>query len=296
MLMPTTSSRSRTVVFRRHHAGGFALIVVIWVLGLVLLLGTAITVGVRYRTRADSSLLDSQRAEAAAESAVNLAILLHLSKNGREKTPFPLTCGMPGGEQVTISVTEEAGKVDLNAASPRTLLKLFIGLTQDRTEGERIATAILAYRSAAAATGQAAPPNEAKPRAFQSVMELEAVEGATPELFRAALPLVTVRSGRIEPDPAAAPDALRDALGLPKDATSGPTAPRAQTKGEITIRADVGASTNARFIREALVSLRPENVRLFEIREWRRGDAGPFLPAAKKDLPRCFSTMQAEGT
>ncbi len=145
MLMPTTSSRSRTVVFRRH-AGGFALVVVIWILGLILLLGTAITVGVRYRTRADSSLLDSQHVEAAAESAVNLAILLHLSKNGHEMTTFPLTCGMPGGEQVTISVTEEAGKVDLNAASPRTLLELFIGLTQDRAEGERIATAILSYR------------------------------------------------------------------------------------------------------------------------------------------------------
>ena len=291
MLMPTTPSRSRTIVFRRHHARGFALIVVIWVLGLVLLLGTAITVGVRYRTRADSSLFDSQRAEAAAESAVNLAILLHLSKNGREKTPFPLTCGLPGGEQATISVTEEAGKVDLNAASPQTLLKLFIGLTQDRKVGERIATAILSYRSAAAAAGQAASPNEGKPQAFQSVMELEAVEGVTSELFRAALPLVTVRSGRIEPDPAAAPDALRDTLGLPKGVTSGATAPRAQANGEITIRADVAASTNARFIREALVSLRPKNGRLFEIREWRRGDAGRFLPAATKDLPPCFLTM-----
>ena len=294
MLMPTTSSRSRTVVFRRHHAGGFALVVVIWVLGLVLLLGTAITVGVRYRTRADTSLLDLQRAEAAAESAVNLAILLHLAKNGREKTPFPLTCGLPGGEQVTISVSEEAGKVDLNAASPRTLLALFIGLTQDRTAGERIATAILSYRSAAAAASQAAPPNQGKPRAFQSVMELEAIEGVTAQLFRAALPLVTVRSGRIEPDPAAAPDALRDTLGLPKGVTSGATAPRAQANGEITIRADVEASTNARFIREALVSLRPENGRLFEIREWRRGDAAPLSRAATNDLPPCFSTMRAQ--
>jgi len=290
MLMPT-SSRS-TVVFHRRHAQGFALVVVIWVLGLVLLLGTAVTVGVRYRTRTDSSLLHSQRVEAAAESAVNLAVLLHLSKNGRETTALPLTCTMPGGEQVTISVAEEAGKVDLNAASPQTVLKLFVGLAQDRTEGERITTTILSYRSAAA-TAQAGLPDRDKPRAFQSVMELEAVDGVSPSLFRAALPLVTVRTGRIEPDPNVAPDALRDMLGLPKSASSGV---RAQANGEITIRADVGAAAGTRFIREALISLRPGKGRLFEIREWRRGDAASRLPAAKKDLPACFSTIQAEQT
>jgi len=288
----TTSARSRTVLFRRHNAAGFALIVVIWVLGLVLLLGTAITVGVRYRTRADSGLLDSQRAEFAAESAINFAILLHLSKNGPEKTPFPLTCRMPGGEQVTISVTEEAGKVDLNAASPPTLVKLFVALTQERANGERIAAAVLSNRSAAT-TGRETPVIQSKPRVFQSIMELEAVEGVTPELFRAALPFVTVRSGRIEPDPAAAPEGLRDMLGLAKGVGDA-TAPRARANGEITIRADVAASTNARFIREALVSLRPEHGRTFSIREWRHGDAGEPLLAGK-DLQPCFSTVQAQG-
>jgi general secretion pathway protein K len=295
MLMPTTSSRSRTLLFRRRHARGFALIVVVWVLGLILLLGTAITIGVRYRTRADSSLLDAQSAEVAAESAVNFAILQLLSKKGPEKTAFPLTCRMPGGEQVAISVTEEAGKVDLNAASPRILVKLFVGLTQDRAEGERIAATILSKRSPDAAAGQFTPPSQGKQRVFQSVMELEAVEGVTPELFRAALPFVTVLSGRTEPDPAAAPDGLRDALELPKGATSG-VAPRAQANGEITIRTDVAASPNARFIREALVSLRPEKGRLFSIREWRRGDAGEgFLREATTDLQPCFSTVNAEG-
>ena len=269
------------------------MVVVIWVLGLVLLLGTAITVGARYRIRADTSLLDSQGVEAAAESAINLAILV--SKSGSAKTPFPLTCRMPRGEQVTISVTEEAGKVDLNAASPQTLVKLFVGLTQDRTKGERVAAAILSYRSATAAASQAASPNQGRPRAFQSVMQLEGVEGVTPALFRAALPFVTVRSGRTEPDPAAAPIELRDTLGLPQSVTSA-TTPRPPASGEVTIRADVGASKNARFIREALVSLHPEKGRAFEIREWRRGDAGEaFSRAAIEDLPACFLVVQADG-
>lgn len=277
--------------------------VVIWILGLILLLGTAVTVGVRYRTRDDSLLLDSQRAEAAAESAINFAILQLLSKDRHKTTAFPLTCLMPGGEQVAISVAEEVGKVDLNAASAGTLVRLFVRLTQDRAQGERIAAAIIAKRSAVGPAGQATSPNQSKRRAFQSVMELEAVEGVTPELFRAALPLVTVQSGRTEPDPAAASDALRDVLELPKAATgsaavnSGATAPPAQqADGEITIRADVAASTNARFIRDALVSLRPAKERLFSIREWRRGDSGEALSgAATTDLQPCFSMINAEG-
>lgn len=279
--------------------------VVIWVLGLILLLGTAITVGVRYRTRVDSLLLDSQRAEAATESAINFAILQLLSKNGHETTAFPLACFMPGGEQVAISATEEAGKVDLNAASARTLVRLFVRLTQDRAQGERIAAAIIAKRSAVSPTAQPAPPNQSKRRAFQSVMELEAVEGVTPQLFRSALPLVTVQSGRTEPDPAAATDALRDVLELPNGATSSgainsgamnsATIPPAQAGREITIRADVAVSKDARFIREALVSLRPEKGRLFSIREWRRGDSGEALSgAATTDLRPCFSMINAE--
>ena len=290
MWMP--SSGSRTLLARRHHANGFALVLVVWILGLILLLGTAITVGVRYRTRTDTSLLDTQRAEVAAESAINLAVLRSFSNNGQDKTPFPLTCRLPGGEQVTISVSEEAGKVDLNASSAQTLVKLFVGLTQDRQVGERIAAAIVSNRPAAAAVGQPAQP-QGKSRVFQSVLELEAVPGITPELFRRALPLVTVRSGKAEPDLAAASETLRDILGLPKSGTT--TAPRAQPNGEITIRADVAASTNARFVREALISLRPEQGRAFSIREWRHGDASePLLPS--KDLSPCFSIVQAQGS
>jgi len=289
MLMRTISSRTRW----RQRAGGFALVMVIWILGLVLLLGTAVTVGVRYRTRADTSLLDSQRAEVAAESAINLAVLLHFSKTGQGKTPFPLSCRMPGGEQVTLSVTDEAGKVDLNTASAQTLIKLFVGIAQDRKLGEQMAAAILSNRPASAAAGQAPPP-QSKSRVFQSVMELEAVPGITPELFRRALPFVTVRSGKTEPDPAAATEALRDTLGLPKGPTGTATAPRAQPNGEITIRADVGASTNARFIREALVSLRQDHGRAFSIHEWRHGDSGePF--SASKDLQPCFAMVPAQG-
>jgi general secretion pathway protein K len=250
------------------RSAGFTLIVVVWVLALILLLGTAVTVGVRYRTRVDTNLLNVRRAELAAESAINFAILLRLTK---QETPlFPFECRMPDGEQVAITVTEEAGKVDLNAASPQTLAKLFVALTGNRAQGERIAVAILSYRSRAAASPRP-ESTQATPTGFRSILQLEGVSGITPELFRAALPLVTVRTGRTEPDPAAASDAVRQVLGLQTNATN--TTARPQNAGDITIRADVSVGGQARFIREALVSLRSANGQSFSIREWRHADA-----------------------
>lgn len=294
--MPKTSPNHKVIhprtvrLVEGRRIGGFTLIVVLWVLAVILLLGTAVTVGVRYRTRTDTSLLNFRRAEFAAESAINFAILLHLADGDDDAPSFPLVCRMPNGEQVAITVTQEAGKVDLNAASPQMLAKLFVALTGNRSEGDRITAAILSHRSGAAASPRPGSM-QAMPTAFQSALELESVSGVTPELFRAALPLVTVRTGRIEPDPAAAPDALRRALGLPTNAPN-PVAP-AQDSGDITIRADVSVAGRVRFIREALVSLRPANGRPFTIREWRHADADDQLrDSDAENSGPCFPARQ----
>jgi general secretion pathway protein K len=274
----------------RRRSRGFTLIVVVWLLALILLLSTAVAVGVRYRTRVDTTLLDVRRAELAAESAINFAILLRLAKY--EAPSFPLECRMPDGEQVAITVTEEAGKVDLNAASPQTLARLFVALIGNPAQGERIAAAILSRRSGAGASPSPGSA-QSKPIPFQSILELEGVSGITPELFRAALPLVTVGTGRIEPDPAAASDALRQMLGLRTNATN-TTAP-AQNTGDITIRADVSAGGHVRFIREALVSLRSANGQSFRIREWRHADADDRLRDSDPgNLGPCFPVRQSE--
>ncbi|WP_426413266.1 hypothetical protein [Bradyrhizobium ganzhouense] len=268
------------------------MIVVVWILALILLLGTAVSVGVRYRTRVDTSLLNFRRAELAAESAINFAILLQLSDDLENEPSFPLVCRMPGGELVEITVTEEVGKVDLNAASPQTLTKLFGALTGNRPAGDRIAGAILSYRSGAATSGRPGP-TQPKPTAFQSILQLGSVPGVTPELFRAALPLVTVRTGRIEPAPTAAPEPLRQALGLQTNAAPPVTDAPIRNTGEITIRADVSDGGHARFIREALVSLQPANGRPFTVQEWRHADAdNRSVDPDETNVNPCFPTAQ----
>jgi general secretion pathway protein K len=259
-----------------NHAG-FALVAVIWSLGLIALLGTAVIVGARYRTRVASSNASLTAAAAAAESAINLAITLALSATPAQGVKFPLRCRLPGGERVTMTVEEETGKVDLNTATPAVLARLFTALSIDQSTGTRIVGRILAFRDPG--IGQAKDPgvrstnnksDDAGKVGFATIMQLDQIDGISPHLFRTALRFVTVRSGRPEPDGAAASPALRELLNLEQQ----PAVPTrgSPTIGDVTIRADVRAADGARFIREALVSLGSKNDRPFLIREWRHGD------------------------
>ena len=256
----------------------------VWTLGLIALLSAAVLVGSRYRSRSEASFAASERAAAAAESAINLAIAITLAPPTAGPPPFPLQCRMPGGEQVEITLSQENGKVDLNASSAQSLAKLFAALAGDRAVGERIAASVIAFRS----PKQGEPSRPARMGGYQSILELDRVPGVGSELFRTALPFVTVRSGKSEPEVDAAPQALREMLQL--EAT--PAAP-SRGDGDVTIRAD-SVVGQARFIREALISLRAENGRPFAIREWRRADADRPPPIYDPgDLPPCLAALEA---
>jgi len=266
---------------RSNSSRGFALVAVIWSLGLIALLGIAVIVGARYRAKVTSSLASATIAAAAAESAINLGITVILNTKPGQSINFPLRCQMPGGEQVTVTLEQEAGKVDLNTASPALLARLFSALTSDQSAGARIAGNIVEYRDpgrkVADARSAGDTPDDTKKTGFTTIMELDRIDGISPRLFRKALRFVTVHSGRPEPDGEAASPVLRQFLNLdqkPPGVTHGPPA-----TGEVTIRADVSARDGARFVREALVSLGAENGRPFLIREWRHGDLAPGTEA-----------------
>lgn len=306
-----TESRPRavpTVRFRhvsRINQAGFALVAVIWSLGLITLLGTAVIVGARYRTRVTSSVAAVAAASAAADSAINLGIMAASTKTPAKTVNFPLRCRMPGGESVIVTLEEEAGKVDLNAATPAILARLFTALTQDQSAGTRIAERIVQFRDPrdirSKDSNPRSPrnkPEDAKKPGFATIMQLDEIAGISPRLFRAALPLVTVRSGRPEPVAEAASPALREALNLGQS----PAAPIAagSATGDVTIRSDVRAADGTRFIREALISLE-QNGRPYVIREWRHGDIHPGAPAPALPSPdegeeSCFRIGGAVGT
>ena len=278
------------------NEAGFALIAVIWSLGLVTLLGTAVIIGARYRARATSNYASVAAATAAAESAINIGIATALTAAAGRSLRFPLTCRMPGGEQALITVEEESGKIDLNAATPDILFRFFSALTLDQSAGTRIAARIVGFRNPQAdqsngmGVQSTQPPTSSR---FKTIMQLDQIEGISPALFRSALPFLTVRSGRQQPDKEAASPTLRKLLNLEAPQQDAP-ARGLPNSGSLTIRADITARDGTRFIREALVSLGTDHGKSLAVNEWRHGDIDPRTPATRfEDAnpvvgPSCF--------
>jgi general secretion pathway protein K len=272
---------------------GFALVAVIWSLGLISLLGVAVIVGARYRTRVASSDASMTVTKMAAESAVNLAIALSLAGATQHNVKFPLRCQMPGGERAIVDIEEETGKVDLNTATPEVFTRLFTALTDDQSAGMRIAASIVKFRELARGKTKSAdtpstpgaskpdsgerPANDSKRPGFATIMQLDQIDGVSAALFRTALRFVTVRSTHAEPDKDAASPALRQLLKLDQGQAAPKRAPPAT--GNVTIRADITAPDGNRFIREALVSLGSEDGRPFRVHEWRHGNIDSEAPA-----------------
>src|SRR3954449_7644922 len=99
---PKAPMAQARLLYRRGAGSsrGFALVTVIWNLGLISLLGTAVVVGVHYRTRTTQSISAVEHAAAAAESAINLAIIrVTEAPVQQQASAFPLECRMPGGER-----------------------------------------------------------------------------------------------------------------------------------------------------------------------------------------------------
>ena len=277
--------RRRTGRSRPGPAAGFALVVVVWGLGLVTLLGTMAIVGARNRARDTGDLAAIAQAAADAESAVDLGILRALAGDPPLRRPVPLGCNLPDGSAVRILVSREAGKVDLNASPLPLLARLFAGLTRDPARGAAVARAIVAFRTPGddgLAPGQAAVPRAdgfpdgPKRAPFVTVLELDQVPGVPPDLVAAALPFVTVMAGSPEPDPDAAAPALLALLGLrPPDAARAGELPGAvASSGPVTVRAVARTLRGAVAVREALVDVGAGGSP-YRIAEWRRGTPAP---------------------
>ena len=123
---------------------------------------------------------------------------------------------------VKVSATGEAGKVDLNAATPEVLQGLFqvaglqpaqakalAGNVVDWRNSGSSASEIAAHRAAYAAAGRDYGPRNGP---FASVEELQMVLGITPELYRLLAPEVTIWSGNQIPDPNTAPPLVLAAI------------------------------------------------------------------------------------
>lgn len=209
---------------------GFALIIVLWITALVSLLAIGIIWPARLNVQTAGNIQENARAEALANGGVALVKLVALqalpadsrSRDGAEtaERPKAAICAMPGDALAAIAVESNAGKVDLNIASADDLEGLLRAVGADRSEARALARSIVEFRSVSGVTEPGDPDPapwdkahvEPKRALFETVLELDQVEGMQPEWLHALLPYVTASARATEFDSVQAPPLLQDVL------------------------------------------------------------------------------------
>lgn len=207
--------RGRMTVRRR----GFALLAVLWGLAATAMMVTPFLSTSRLRLQTAVNFSAATKAAYIADAATTLAYFTLLAEfwGGGSKVVHdgaPLVCTLDGAT-VGIAIEDESGKIDLNNASRELIAAALAGLGLSADAAGTVAGAVLAYRSPPDKVDKA--PSPAKPfppkgAPFETALELDQVEGVTPQLFRAFLPFVTVHSFRPGVNVASAPPALFAAL------------------------------------------------------------------------------------
>lgn len=191
---------------------GIALIVVLWILVLLTIVVGTYAVLARTESLQSRFLFDTTRARYAAEAGIHRAA--YEMRNSDMETRWvpdgrPYSIGF-GAAEVEIRITDESGKIDLNASDGQTLSDLFISRGMDETEAWHLADAIEDWRdeddlprlygAELAEYESAGYPYGPANQPFVSVDELQQVIGMSWDLYRELEPMLTVHSsGRINP-------------------------------------------------------------------------------------------------
>ena len=204
---------------------GIVLPAVLW---LVLVLSLVASMVLRLEA-SERKLAAREAAAARARAAADAVIAMSVAAVAAHDANLPLDGSWNpvsfDGITVDVSVQDELGKLDLNAAPAEALRAFFIGLSIDPTRAAALADAVAdwrdeddlrrlngAERDDYARAGLAYGPRNAP---LESVAEFGQVLGVDRETLERSLPYLTVLSHRPMPDGATAPDLLRRALHLP---------------------------------------------------------------------------------
>lgn len=303
---------------------GFVLLVVLAALSLLALVAASFAQVARNHMKLASVASESAKAEALADAGVHLAILDLVAARGVQGAnrrfaldATPVSCGMSDGSILTIAVQDEAGKVDLNIASPALMRALALGV--GLSGGEGVVDAILDYRDqdddrrAAGAERAdyvaAGIPYGPRNGPFQAVEELARVFGITQADADRLRPFVTIYSGLAAIDMNIAPQALvrvlvqglergggtsvlESGLGASELATMGsrstlpPQFLAASTRRTFAIHSQARTAHGTTFARETVLEFVAPNSSAFRLRRWHRGSA-VAVASAREAQPPC---------
>jgi general secretion pathway protein K len=266
---------------RRPDPNGFILLFVLWILAVVALVVTRLTVA----AHAGAGIASGQRAslvqEVNASSAVYTAAFHLLDRAGTpwdtDDRPHALRLN---GRVVEVRAVDEADKVNLNTASADLLRELLIGAGVDPATAEHLGQAIVDWREeprppfnleTKGLPYQAAGLPYRPPGApFRSIAEVHLVLGLTPEILHRIRPHVTIYS-TYGPGGTTADPVVRDALRRVR-ATAGllPLERAGDAARVVRVTATAIGPDRARFTRIAVLRLASQPQ--FAILTWESGN------------------------
>lgn len=201
----------------RQVQNGVALVLVLWLTILLTVATGAFALMARVDQLEANALLSGTQARMAAEAGIHLAALAmrdtdDLTRPVADGRVYPYNID---GVQVELRITDERGKLDVNAVDEPTLVNLFVNNGLELSNAELLAAAVLDWRDSdelervngaeldayLAAGIEPGPAN----RPFMMAEELLQVIGMPYELFRSILPGITVHSKTALPALAYAP-------------------------------------------------------------------------------------------
>jgi general secretion pathway protein K len=291
---------------------GVALITVLWVLALLSVLAAALVSQTHVELQIARNMKETARARALAEGGVFLTIphLLDSSLETQWRPDGQERLVEYGGGTIRITLQDEAGKIDLNAAPDELLAGIFAVLGVGSDESARLVDAIAdwkdeddlrrlngAERDDYRRAGLAWVPRNGP---FEAVDELRLVFGMTPALYARAAPLLTIYSQNARVNPATASAEVLQALPGARPAeiarfvqardraeagraqasrTPAPLPPMTGleqflTPGPsrvVTVRSEGRTPGRGLFVREAVIDITGKTDHPYAILAWRKG-------------------------
>lgn len=287
---------------------GVALVLVLWALALLTVIAGSFSYSMRTEAVVAQNLIASAQARAMADGAVHRGIYELMKPEtdaAKWKADGKIRAWEAGEAKISVVMTDESGKIDLNTASDALLKGLFQSAGLSEEESAALLDAILDWRDAdelprpngaeladyAAAGSKYAPANAS----FGTLEELQQVKGVSPALYRRIRSSLTIFSGQQGINPALASRMVLLAIpgveAAQADAyiaqrqeyiESGqvpppfPFASGFASTGPSTaffLRAEVKLGGGGFFVREAVVGLTQDKKRPFRIFSWKEGDA-----------------------
>jgi general secretion pathway protein K len=238
----------------RPQERGFALLIVLWTIGILALLITGL-VGNASREAKLTATLRGEAVGRAAADAVVAEVMMEVLRSGDAQ---------PGARQfgafrVDVELLDFSGRINPNLAPAQMLQALLVGLGAAPQPAENLAAAMVDWRSpglspsphgAKAAQYRAAGLTYGPPgRPFENLDQIRYVIGMTPALLAAMKPHLTLWSTS-DPDPALADAVVLSAL---RQAGAPTLAGKSNEARVMAITATAGVTDAPRVTRRAVV-------------------------------------------